>query len=404
MKKSLIALAALSTIAGSAMAQSSVTVYGTVDISYGDAKNEYTQSAGSVTTLKSKNTGNGDGALSTSVIGFKGTEDLGSGLKANFVLEYDLVDAGTGGNGNTSISKTAADSSSNLNRSVASADSINGLGARFSWVGVSDARLGELRLGRQAQSIHSVVVGGSAGAGNNVAGTIYSAGMNGNANDATIRPHLVFVNRAVTYVSPTFNGLTAEIQTANHDVDNNGVVSYAKETGGSLKYAQGKFTAAYGIATTELDDTSWTTTGNTKYKQQALNATYDLGVAKLFALQTKRKDTVANAFVAETKVNELGVSAPYGRFTVWASAFSGDRDGSYTTAVTDLGTTAATLTSFNKASADVKGQQVGVKYDLSKRTAAYAIWGKQSIKATVASTANAQVETTQTAVGIRHAF
>jgi predicted porin len=76
MKKSLLALAILSSFTGVAMAQSSVTIYGVVD-----------------TGLVWENAGSGksfridSGNQSGSRVGFKGTEDLGGGLKANFVLE-----------------------------------------------------------------------------------------------------------------------------------------------------------------------------------------------------------------------------------------------------------------------------------------------------------------------------
>jgi general bacterial porin, GBP family len=77
MKKSLFALAALTAFAGAAQAQSSVTLYGILDT--GVAYNNNASTAGSSTAAV-------DGILNTSRWGFKGTEDLGGGLKANFVL------------------------------------------------------------------------------------------------------------------------------------------------------------------------------------------------------------------------------------------------------------------------------------------------------------------------------
>ena len=75
MKKSLIAIAAL-TLAGAAAAQSSLNLYGVADIYVGKAKG-VSAAAGT------------DG-LASSRIGFKGTEDLGGGLKANFNFEQYL--------------------------------------------------------------------------------------------------------------------------------------------------------------------------------------------------------------------------------------------------------------------------------------------------------------------------
>jgi hypothetical protein len=77
MKKSLLALAALGTFAGVAHAQSSVTLYGIVDAGFVYNNN----SAGS--KLYETSAGN----LQGDRWGLRGTEDLGGGLKALFVLE-----------------------------------------------------------------------------------------------------------------------------------------------------------------------------------------------------------------------------------------------------------------------------------------------------------------------------
>jgi predicted porin len=85
MKKSLLALAVLGAFAGAASAQSSVTVYGIVDVGVNRTDN----GLDSVNQLKSS-------GQSGSRIGFKGTEDLGGGLSAIFVLEQGFnTDTGT---------------------------------------------------------------------------------------------------------------------------------------------------------------------------------------------------------------------------------------------------------------------------------------------------------------------
>ena len=71
MKKSLVALALFGAFAATAQAQSSVVIYGTVDAGV-------TKSTGSAV---------GIGARDNNKLGFKGTEDLGNGLKAIFQLE-----------------------------------------------------------------------------------------------------------------------------------------------------------------------------------------------------------------------------------------------------------------------------------------------------------------------------
>ncbi|MBU3542349.1 porin [Polynucleobacter sp. MWH-Loch1C5] len=377
MKKSLIALAALSAFATAAQAQSSVTVYGVLDMSYTEVENKATTSSGT-TTAKIKDTGNGDGALSTSRLGFRGVEDLGGGLKANFQLEYDLVNVGTGGTG---LTVDATSSSTAVN---------SGFGARYSWIGLEDAKLGALRLGRQEQSIHSVVVAGTAGNANNITGQIYSSDLSGvSTNSAKMRPHAVFVDRAVTYISPSFNGVRAELQTAN-TTTKPGVTGVdevsTNEVGGSLKYSAGKFAAAYGFATTE-SDTSTSTNSTADTKVRAISASYDFGPVQAFALNTERKElSTAGALTGtgKTKATEIGVRVPMGKTMLWASAFDGDRD-------------------TGSATSDVAGYQVGATYAMSKRTTVYGIYGNQEIKGTGSNSAN-KTESTGMAVGVRHSF
>jgi len=72
MKKSLLALAAMSAFATAAQAQSSVSVYGVMDGSYTGIEQNSTTTGGAKGTVKVRNTVNGDGALSTSRLGFRG--------------------------------------------------------------------------------------------------------------------------------------------------------------------------------------------------------------------------------------------------------------------------------------------------------------------------------------------
>jgi predicted porin len=405
MKKSLIALAALSAFATAAQAQSSVTVYGVLDIGHTTAENKFTSTNGAVATNKVTSTGNGDGALATSRFGVRGSEDLGAGRKANFVLEYDLVDVGTGGNGAQNQGTTA-------NTSQTTAANTAGFGARYSWVGLEDAKLGRLRLGRQEQSIHSVHTTSLAGMANNITGSIYSAGTaDVSTNAATIRQHGVFLNRAVTYISPRISGFTFEAQTARQETTISGTNqnTEASENGASVKYSAGKLALAYGYANVKAQ----TATGDaaTNQKMQALGGSYDFGVAKVFVLGTERENKLMGALVQKTKATEVGVQVPMGKTLFWASGFDGSRDGSANgtainsfNGITTGGATNTQLTDFNKATADVSGYQVGAMYNLSKRTAVYGIYGKQEIKATTGTVAGAKVASDAMAFGVRHSF
>jgi len=89
MKKSLFAVAALSAIAGAAQAQSSVTVYGLLDMGYVGANTKAVTAAG--VTTKTQVSQFGQSQEQTSRLGFKGTEDLGGGASAFFTVEMGLT-------------------------------------------------------------------------------------------------------------------------------------------------------------------------------------------------------------------------------------------------------------------------------------------------------------------------
>jgi len=93
MKKSLLALAVLGAFAGAASAQSSVTLYGTVDLS-----GKYVKNDGATKRLSLARDG-----INSSQLGFRGIEDLGGGLKAGFDLlasvGADSGDIGAGQSG-----------------------------------------------------------------------------------------------------------------------------------------------------------------------------------------------------------------------------------------------------------------------------------------------------------------
>jgi predicted porin len=87
MKKSLLALAALTAFAGAASAQSSVTLFGVVDLNARQIKN----SGGTVQVM-------GQDGIASSRLGFRGIEDIGGGMRAGFWLEGGMnPDTGTSG-------------------------------------------------------------------------------------------------------------------------------------------------------------------------------------------------------------------------------------------------------------------------------------------------------------------
>ena len=90
MKKEVLMLLGAATLAGSAMAQSNVTVYGLIDAGL------VRESGG----LSSGNTLLGSGIAAGSRLGFKGREDIGNGMAGVFTLESGYnIDTGAMGQG-----------------------------------------------------------------------------------------------------------------------------------------------------------------------------------------------------------------------------------------------------------------------------------------------------------------
>ncbi|WP_322106112.1 porin [Paraburkholderia sp. J41] len=167
MKKSLLALAALGAFAGVAHAQSSVTLYGIIDEGF----NINTNSGGQhLYNLSS-------GVLQGSRWGLRGTEDLGGGLKALFVLENGFdVNNGKLGQGGLMFGRQA-------------------------YVGLSTAQFGSVTLGRQYDSVVDYV--GPLEAGDQWGGYIAAhPGDLDNFNNA------YRTNNTIKFTSANFAGLT----------------------------------------------------------------------------------------------------------------------------------------------------------------------------------------------------
>jgi predicted porin len=97
-----VALALMAMAAIPSQAQTSVTIYGLIDAAV-VYSNHVAAGAASGSTLAVSS-----GTLQGSRIGFKGTEDLGGGLKALFVLESGFnVDTGASGQGGVLIGRTS---------------------------------------------------------------------------------------------------------------------------------------------------------------------------------------------------------------------------------------------------------------------------------------------------------
>jgi predicted porin len=188
MKKSLIALAALATVATAAQAQSSVTLYGVIDLGIATVNNVASATADNSTTTAGgaasgatgkRSTAMQNGGSGTSRWGVRGTDDLGGGLKANFVLESEfLADDGS--------TKSSAEALFN----------------RASWVGLSSNSLGSIQLGRMNAFSYAEGAKFDPFGGNNFGGYI-AVGQYG----------YVRLENTVQYTSPKFSGFGFGFQT-----------------------------------------------------------------------------------------------------------------------------------------------------------------------------------------------
>jgi len=268
MKKSMIALAVLAAVAGSAQAQSSVTIYGVADMA-----------------LQAGNQGNGSGtkyALDSgeqggSRLGFKGTEDLGGGLKAIFDLEMGIyLDNGASQN-------------------------VNGKPVAFgrqSWVGLT-GDFGTLKMGRQYtpqfyffDAVDPFDLGFTSGV---AGGSTSTAGVFGFISQSAWR-----VNNSVSYQTNDLSGFGAMGLYSFGEVAGN--TSASRSVGVSGKYSAGPLYV--GAVYYKANDAIAAGNG---LKSVLVGAAYDFGVAK--AAFGYSKDTSDDSSI-DTKGFMLGVTVP----------------------------------------------------------------------------------------------
>lgn len=351
MKKSLLVIALLSTLVGSAVAQTSVTVYGTADA--GVAYNRGSFNAGKKLTLES-------GQQSYSRIGFKGTEDLGNGLKALFLLEQGVqIDTGT--SGYTTLG-------SNIDPTFGN----SGTFSSQAYVGLS-SNFGTLKLGRQFSPLYEAH------------GAIdpFANGFASNINNFFGADHTNFSNyqrmsnAAVFNTADNLYGFKGAL--AYGFGETTGSISNQSQVGLSLGYENGPLTAVYAYhhANGVLPVGASIESFNTHF----LGATYDFGVAKAHAALDQNK--VGNSF--KTQDYMVGVSVPFGAHSVFAD---------YTYKKDRINT---------NANASQIG--VGYTYALSKRTNLYTAYNhvrNNSGSFINTDTPGNKVNTLQ--IGMRHMF
>ena len=326
MKKTLLAIAALAATSG-AFAQSSVTLYGVVDASV-----ENIASTTRVSRVSSDN-------LASSRLGFKGSEDLGGGLRANFVLESALkTDTGANGGGTARFFDRSA------------------------WVGLQGG-FGELRLGRIDSSIGAL-------AGDT---KILGAQPYDDLRIAPTRAGSTYrrVDNAITYLLPTFvPGLSAQLQystAVGTTAPAPGVVGAeasgsdaGKAAGLNIKYVAGPFSAGVGYLAAK--DEALSVAGNNAPDRKG-NATlvfagYDFGVVKL----TGYYDTESRVFANADRLTVAGikVGVPIGTdFLITASVAQASN---------------VVAAASNSDHDDAVISSLKAVYNLSKRTSVYGLF------------------------------
>ena len=270
MKKSLLAIAAMTAFAGAAQAQSSVTIYGVMDVDTGyvQRSNGGDSSFGttiavptgavSTTNLGAGTAGQpgnnvhgtgfiGTGGESATQIGFKGTEDMGGGLKTNFQLETGF---------NATSGSISSGMGAQFNKDGGSgATSLNGqLFNRQAWVGLSDAKVGALSVGRQYTGYMTVVSGYDLVKAQAFSPIQYSGNLGGGGGITdSIRQ-----DSSIKYVSPVFANTTL---TAMYKAGNQmGSIGPQSSYNFAANYNGGKY--HFGIAYMASNDALLTSSSN----------------------------------------------------------------------------------------------------------------------------------------------
>ncbi len=427
MKKSLFAVAALGAFAGAAQAQSSVTVYGIMDVGF-----QGVTTRGPLTTTNTTPTNqnftrfSGEGAQSTSRLGFRGTEDLGGGTSAFFTAEFGLDPAANTLSGNTN----------------------NGLFNRQAFVGLAQKGIGRAAIGTQYTPIHMAVGRTDPGQQNNMIGSVIYTTNASQGNGQTATSYTVRYNNSLTLQTERMSGfqLNAIYSNNNGTGDDtstslpfNNTVPLARGTttpaasttnvtatgfgqsnntawGVGLNFVWNKlnFDAAYQTSkqTTFLGGTQvaasipgsaavggnpvnvlGTSLGMT---QTYVGAVYDFGIVKAYASYINAKyesNLNSNSYVTRSG-QQIGVRGNLTKqIESWASVGNGQM-----TAGSGVQLSSAAAT---QASQNFTAYQIGTNYILSKRTNLYAIFGSTQVST---SSVNMSEGASSYGVGVRHTF
>lgn len=369
MQKKLIALAIAAVTSGAAFAQSNVTIYGTVDMGFLHRSGN----SGGVNGTKAQKDFQSNSAEST--IGFKGSEDLGNGLKAIFDLQYRL--------------------NPDMNSGVGAG------GAGHQYVGLTGG-------------FGTVVAGYLDGLRYGIYGKYSPFGNSSVGNFASMTTQYDRAANAVAYVSPSFNGFTVILAHAtNTQTAEGGLVAVhpglaANGNDGDDRLFSINAIYANGPLSVDLDYETTTAVGVSDSRLYVATAgvSYDFGAVKLSALYDVIKGEENSLIGGSTTIDlgGVGVGNEYNRrnWMVGASVPFGK-----TTLLAGYGK----VNDRTLNSADASKWAIGARYALSKRTTLYADYARISNERNAAfrinpmgNNAGTSVGTSGIDMGIKHTF
>lgn len=286
MQKRLVAVTALALVSGAALAQSTVTVYGNIDLGL------LTQSNVKV----NEGTELYNGGISPSIWGFRGSEDLGGGLKANFNLESHFsADTGAG---------------------------VGGMFRRQANVGLSSTSMGTVTLGVQySPAVLAFAATDPRGLRENFSG-LYSWAYNSgalNAANSTNSDVGVFLHNAISYS----NAMGPVNLAIGYSVAEN---SATGPTGGAV-LALGVTYSGPLTLSAAYQKADFANTSNELSSMYSLGIAYTMGAltGKINYLKAHEKDPTTGADSTDVGILGLGLDWKLAaNNTVMLAVYSGD--------------------------------------------------------------------------------
>jgi predicted porin len=356
-------------IAPAVMAQSSVTIYGVLDV-YTGYQN---------TTVGGKNTSltaMGNNGSMTSRLGFKGSEDLGGGYRATFNLENGF-DPSTGATQNSYR-----------------------LFDRQSWVGLGGG-FGEVRAGRQNSPMFYY-----SGNMDAFGAATYGSAYNNFAN------WIARVDNDISYISPKFANSTLELHYSLGEKTDSLAANSVYQMGIQTQQGPVYFATAYVNANNS--------TNTVNVKQFMAGGNYDYGSGKVY-LGFFRTNAVISSSTATALTNPAGKYDPTGSVVGttagnYHNTYSLSADYRFTPSLT-VGAGGGYIKDSSSLNNNAKQLSLIANYDLSKRTRVYTVLSRlinqhtAAYKMTGASFTGSQSLSPQAGanetgfqVGIRHTF